>query len=492
VGTGGLFVAGALERSLNAGYGNFALPDDEERDQYSQEFQLTGTAFDERLTYTTGVFFSKEEIDDNLGGNLVGYNGYSYRPITFTLLPKIIGTNSDLTNESYAAYFQGTFEVTDWYSLTLGTRYTNEKRERDATLYEADCEVIAEDNLVPDAEDLCFTDVLILDDATDFYANPPSFMPIRLVKEYLTLEGDLIVADNGKVSEDEDWSKWTPTITNAFTIPDGYLVDTPIDSSLFYLTYSRGFKSGGFEMKGLEIAEFDPEEVDNFELGIKIDAFDQRIRFNSAFYYMDYDDIQIRITEQGRSFADILLFIDNAGAATIKGFELELTALPLPNLILNANVSYTDASYDDFIASDVDTDAVPPTQSTVDRSDEDFAAVPELTYALSAMTILPTDFGDFSPRVTMYYRDELYTGLDATAWDPQFRDRTTIDDVTLWNFRLGYTPPNRDNIQVILYVDNLTDENYFQGGFSNTESLGAGSYVLGEPRSYGVEASIAF
>jgi outer membrane receptor protein involved in Fe transport len=127
-----------------------------------------------------------------------------------------------------------------------------------------------------------------------------------------------------------------------------------------------------------------------------------------------------------------------------------------------------------------------------DRSDEDFAAIPKLTYSLSAMAILPTAIGDFAPRLSMYYRDELYTGLDATAWDPEFRDLATIDDVTLWNFRLGYTPINKDNIQVFLYVDNLTDESYFQGGFSNTESLGAGSYVLGTPRTYGIEASIAF
>jgi len=65
------------------------------------------------------------------------------------------------------------------------------------------------------------------------------------VEEYETLEGNIITADNGKVEEDQDWSKWTPTFTNAFTIPDEYLVDTPIDSSLIYVTYSKGFKSGG-------------------------------------------------------------------------------------------------------------------------------------------------------------------------------------------------------------------------------------------------------
>ncbi len=490
--TNGLPVTQALQRSLSAGYGNFTLPDDEKRNQYSQELQLTSTAFDDRLSYTAGLFYANERIDNTISGNLVGFNGYSYKADTSTLIPKIIGTNSDLTNESYAAYIQGTYDATDWYSLTLGTRYTNEKRERKATLYEADCEANVRDNLIAGVESLCAFDVLALADPTNFFENPPEFMPIQLVEEYLTIEGESIVAENGRVKKDKDWSKWTPTVTNAFSVPDTLLADTPIDSSLIYFTYSKGFKSGGFEMKGLEIAQFEPEEVENYELGIKIDALDQRLRLNTAFYYMNYDDIQIRITEQGRSFADILLFIDNAGAATIKGFEVELTALPLPNIILNGNISYTDASYDSFIASDVDTGVIPPVQSTVDRSDESFAAIPKLTYSLSAMAILQTHLGDFAPRLSMYYRDKLYTGLDATAWQAQFRDRATISDVTLWNFRLGYTPPERENIQIFLYIDNLTNENYFQGGFSNTESLGAGSFVLGEPRSYGIEATVSF
>jgi len=490
--TNDLAVRGALERSLHAGFGGFTIPDPEQRDQYSQELQLSGHAFDERLAYTTGIFLAREEIEDNLSGNFVGYNGYSYKADTATLVPKLIGTSSDLTNDSYAIFVQGTYDVTDWYQLTVGTRYTTEKRDRQARLYEADCEGIVSANLVPGAVDLCAFDVLSLPDPSGFYANPPSFLPVRLVDEYTTVDGDHIVADNGRVQDDKEWSKWTPTITSAFSLPEAYMADTVLDSSLLYLTYSKGFKSGGFEMKGLEISEFEPESVTNYEIGVKIDAFDQRLRFNSALYYMDYDDIQIRITEQGLSFADILLFIDNAGAATIQGFEMELTALPTPNIILNASMGYTDAQYDEFIASDVDTSAIPPVQSTVDRSDEAFAGIPELTYSLSGMVIIPTAFGEVVPRLSMYYRDSFFTGLDATSWNAQFRDRATIPDVTLWNFRLGFTPSAYDAVQLWVFVDNVTDEQYYQGGFSNTESLGAGSFVLGQPRSYGIEASISF
>ena len=491
VGQGHISVIGGLERSLNAGYGNFSIPGGEERTQYTQEFQISGSAMDDRLIYTTGVFASREEIDNTIIGNMVGVNGYSYKTDDGVLIPVMLGTSSDLSNETYAIFGQFTFEVTDWYSLTLGTRYTEEKRERKSTSYEADCDAIVEDNLIPGAGNLCAFGVLLLSDPTEFYANPPTFMPIQLLEEFTTLEGEDIIPVNGVVEKSDSWSQWTPTFTNAFTVPNEHLSDA-LDSTLVYLTYSKGFKSGGFEMKGLEIAPFDAETVTNYELGIKVDAFDQRVRFNSAFYYMEYDDIQVRVTEQGAGVADILTFIDNAGKATIKGFEMELTALPTPNLILSGNISYTDASYDEFTTSDVDTSGLLPVQTEIDRSDEDFAAIPKLTYALSAMYIWETDFGQIAPRLSMYYRDELYTGLDSTAWKPQFRDRATIDDVTLWNFRLGFTPGQSENILVTLFVNNLTDENYYQGGFSNTESLGAGAYVLGAPRTYGLEASISF
>ena len=108
----------------------------------------------------------------------------------------------------------------------------------------------------------------------------------------------------------------------------------------------------------------------------------------------------------------------------------------------------------------------------MDRSDEDFAGIPKLTYSLSAMVLVPTALGEFAPRLSMYYRDSLFTGLDAIAGEPQFRDLATIPDVTLWNFRLGFTPANHDNIQVWLFVDNFTDENYFQGGFLEYRAIG--------------------
>ena len=118
--TGPLAVRSDLEASLASGYGDFSLPDDEQRNQYSEELQLTGRALDNRLSYTTGIFVAREEIDNSMSGNMVGDRGYSYKANVTTLIPKIIGTSSDLTNDSFAFFAQGTYQITDWYQLTAG------------------------------------------------------------------------------------------------------------------------------------------------------------------------------------------------------------------------------------------------------------------------------------------------------------------------------------------------------------------------------------
>jgi len=92
------------------------------------------------------------------------------------------------------------------------------------------------------------------------------------------------------------------------------------------------------------------------------------------------------------------------------------------------------------------------------------------------------------PRLSLYFRDDVYTGIDdlATQYASSY-----IEDVTLLSFRLAYYTPDND-INLVLFVDNLSDEDYFQGGFSQSGALGAATLVKGSPRSYGLEATYYF
>src|SRR5690606_9956364 len=93
---------------------------------------------------------------------------------------------------------------------------------------------------------------------------------------------------------------------------------------------------------------FEPETVTDYEVGMKADFLDSRVRANLAAFTSDYKDAQREVFS---------LFPDgstgslttNAGAATINGFEADLTLLPLDNLTINATIAYLDASYDEFV-----------------------------------------------------------------------------------------------------------------------------------------------
>ena len=106
--------------------------------------------------------------------------------------------------------------------------------------------------------------------------------------------------------------------------------DTPIGSSLLYFTWSQGYKSGGFSTRRDPsigtIPDFKPEELDNYEVGLKLDFFDNRLIFNTAVFYSKYEDIQLTVaraalTNPAPFRPDIGSSIDNAGEAHILGFE---------------------------------------------------------------------------------------------------------------------------------------------------------------------------
>ena len=131
---------------------------------------------------------------------------------------------------------------------------------------------------------------------------------------------------------------------------------------LLYGYWARGFKSGGFTGRiGLptDIGPYDPEHVDTFEVGIKTDLFDRRLRLNLAGFYTNYRDIQVaQIYFTSRSGAELLVqgnTIINAAKAEIKGFEAEATALPVDGLTLTGSLAYLDAKYKKFDYFDANT-----------------------------------------------------------------------------------------------------------------------------------------
>jgi len=456
--------------------------DKESRAQLSQEFDVIGSAFDESLSYTIGLFYSKERMDNTPFTQVIGPGTFALvNALPFYSTQKFLGTQSDLDNETAALFAQGTYDVTDWFQLTLGARYTSETRERKLSTYGIAWEQLA--GSIPGAsydptnqlvQGINYGSVENFNNAAASYASGDLVIPLT------PGTGD---------KQDDTWKKFTPAVTLSFTNLENYLNWDNLDNAMVYFTYSKGFKAGGFEPRDDKLRKFDPEQVQNYELGAKVDTFNHRLRVNGAFYYMDYSDMQVRVAEAGTRISDIFLYLTNAGEAKIKGFELEVSALPIDNLTIAATLNYTDASYDKFTTEQTVLINGLPTKEVQDRSGEPFAVTPEKSGSLTVSYNFETEAaGTFTPRLTAYYRDEIYIGTDYLS--PKFK-QAYIDSYTVLSGRLTWIAPGQE-WNVTAFVDNLADKDYYQGGFGVLDALGAGTVVKAPPRTYGIEAYYEF
>jgi iron complex outermembrane recepter protein len=431
--------------------------ENEERTFYSQEFQLVGAAFDDDFTYTVGVFASKEEIDDAPGGGMIGPGGYLGTVdavtglITASPLVRNLETSS-YDNESWAIFGQGIYSFNDNWQLTLGLRYTEETKE-----------------------------------ATQLNYVTQSGVQEGLTRgEFDALETALqdIVIDPLVRAEDETWEEWTPAVTLTHFLPESLSGDV-LESGMVYFSVSEGFKAGGFTPFGEEFLPFDPEEILSYELGAKLDLLDRTLRINTSIYYSEYDDIQLRVTRTIEDDSPVgsttLDGIINAAQATMTGAEIEATWLPTNNLMFMATGAWIDADYDEFFDEDG--------AGLVDRSDEDLAYIPEVTVSLIAQYTFDTDFGEITPRISGFYTDEVFIGLDAAAAAEEI---AVLEDYTLWNFRIALKPNAIEDFEVAAYVNNISDKSYFGTGLISTGGVGAAGLIPGKQQTWGVELAYSW
>lgn len=477
----------AINRTL-AGSG--LEPTDEERWQLTQELQLSGRAFDERLHYTVGLFGSMEEITGTPVGSLVGQRGIGgVKPSLVSgmladnglpPLPGVIddsaddtlvvpfvewlGSVSDLENESIALFGEASADLFDWLQLTIGGRFTSELRSRDLITTDVDYDEVGQRIGATYIEEVgVFTPISKVQ--FDALADDPRTLP---------------VLNPRTVSGSQRFEEFTPSATLTLLAPQDWLDTMRLDHFMTYLTTSKGFKAGGFDAKGRDLVLVEPEIVTNVEWGFKLDALANRLRVNVALFETDWQDMQLQNAELGDSItgSEILIFFTNAGAATTRGAELELSAT-LGAWFLQANASYLDAGYDEFIGS-----AVTPFvgENSIDRSDEPLYMAPELTYSITLQYQWLSPIGMLIPSVSYSHRDRVFTGLDFRAVE---YESSYGDEYDLVNLRLGWLPS--DELRVTLYVNNVEDRFYYSSGITNSDALGAAMLVQGPGRHGGLE-----
>lgn len=252
---------------------------DDEQWQFSQELQASGKLMDDRLSFVLGAFYFKEQASDIATADLaVGL----WPPLAATppFSPAAFIENYT-NNRSFAAYGQADFEIVPSLSITLGARYTSDRK--------------------------IFTAI------------------------------DIRQRDNVKyvdVTRQATFKKFTPRFGINWKASDDMLV---------YGSFSRGFKQGGFNGRPLvseaEVTEYAPETLDTYEGGIKASWLDGALTTNFAAYHAIYKNIQLTVNQTP------INFVANAASGRINGFELETVMRPARWLSFNAAVGYTDARY---------------------------------------------------------------------------------------------------------------------------------------------------
>ena len=258
-----------------------------------------------------------------------------------------------VSTDSIAAYAQGTYQVNDQWSFTLGGRYTQD--DKDAAVYR--------------------------------YVYLGYKLP-RDTANKIGVQSDF--------TGDESFNHFSPRVGFEYQADDNMMM---------YGSYTDGFKSGGFDMRGNQSVNpnagdpYQPETVDTFELGVKSELWDRRLRLNAALFTSAYDDMQVTVQRAvNNTVASQVL---NAASADINGLELEAVAVASDALQFNLVLGYTDAKFNEVMFYDA------VTKTTTDVSGLwSFANTPELTGTLGTKYTTALLGGELVFNANLYHRSE--------------------------------------------------------------------------------------
>lgn len=426
-----------------------------ESDQFSQELQFVGELLDGRVNYVAGLYYFRETGWRDADGLVPGIN--------FGALSTI-----DVEATSAAAFTQVTWRpdhFDDRLELTLGARYTEDTREAGAS-------------------------------TTSHSISPLAFDPTETTPAVR-----------------RNYSRFDPAVTANYHWNDDFST---------YAKYTTGYRAGGIYTAtgasyGALAEPFDPEELTSYEIGMKSDWLDHRVRLNLAAYYGDFKDMQMVIELDPSRGPDGPTKIVNAGKAATRGVELELLINPLEDLTLGASYSFldTDVKRVDVIAcSSVDNGQVPTpggcpngyNPSSPYHVGSNTAAeftmpfTPEHSFDVNATyTLARIGNGSVSAFVDYRYQSDTFVVPNAGPASTN-RDIVRMKARGLLDGRLTYAVDLSagQRLSVGLWGKNLTNEEYPQSLFAHKEAVAGSTTFQGAitswaaPRSYGVSASYEF
>lgn len=253
----------------------------------------------------------------------------------------------------------------------------------------------------------------------------------------------------------------------------------PGKDQLLYLTYNRGFKSGGFPagitVRPATFRRYDPEYVNAYELGLKTLSLDGTLLFNASTFYYQYKNKQEYTLIPGVDPGSVLQIFSNAAGGELYGAELE-ARYRVKNLELTAGAGYLHTRFTNYVLP-------PELAAGVDLTGNEFPEAPHFSYNASvAYTIKSQSMGTFVPRLSL-------RGQSSMWWTPQNRNVEAEKAYHALDLRLDWRAPS-GALSAGVYLLNATDTKYRTNlGVSPVSSV---LFNYAPPRTWGMMARYDF
>lgn len=353
-----------------------------------------------------------------------------------------------VNTKSISVYADASYALTDKWNLSVGGRWNQDDKK--ASVFAA-----------------TYLGVLTgYETAFD-----PSNMPANL----------LLLSVDSDYTNSNTFDDFTPRVSVDYTINDNMMT---------YASYTNGFKSGGFDMRGNQAAYpdtvdgYDSESVDSYEIGLKTTSLDGRLIFNVTAFYADYTDVQIT-TQQFVEINGIptnATAVQNAGQQINKGLELEAVWSVNEFFRLSGMLGFLDADITEFLTSDPNN---PGTIIDISNTVDPLFS-PDMTASLSSEFFWDMAGGSGYARLGYSYVDD----IKVMNLVPSVGDQSAYG---VFNATVAYTTSN-GNWRFALNGNNLTDEEYLQAGYDFGPTMNYISQLgfYGAPRTFSLSATYTY
>ena len=417
--------------------------------QKSAEFQLSGLSFERRLDWVGGLYWFR---DDGGAPSLVPAQPVAYQTL-FAGIDSLLGAqggapvnpypvvgSNSVENISSAAFLHGDYKVTDRWAVAAGVRRTDDVRK-----------LSENDYFIGPAGDSC----TIVDASTQLPLNYPNLSP-----------------PCPPIDKSVSFSYWSWEFSTTYRVTDE--VNT-------YLRTGRGQRSGGWNIpiNTFQALPFRPEELTDYEWGVKADPFGGAWVTAADLFYGNYDEMQrlLPLVVGGTPTT----YVVNAGRARVSGSEVDSYLHLSRSWSMHGAFGWTDARYRQFLY-------VPPTGGpTVDLSGNEFYQTPKFNAALGVGYETALARGRLQGYVDYAWQDEVQFNV--------INDFNNQGAYGTLDARLGYDIDEHGNWEVALFGSNLTGREYAITGGTVSSGVGVAAMawqIPGTPRIYGIELRYRF